>query len=39
MKGGFFVWDNIKNLGNILLFLNVKIRNLVFIENLIYDWY
>lgn len=37
IKGGFFVWDNIKNLGNILLLSNAKIRNPAFIENLIYD--
>lgn len=37
IKGGFFVWDNIKNLGNILLLSNAKIRNPAFIE--IYDWY
>lgn len=39
IKGGFFVWDNITNLGNILLLSNAKIRNPAFIENLIYDWY
>lgn len=39
IKGGFFVLDNIKNLGNILLLSNAKIRNPAFIENLIYDWY
>lgn len=39
IKGGFFVWDNIKNLGNILLLSNAKTRNPAFIENLIYDWY
>lgn len=33
IKGGFFVLDNIKNLGNILLLSNAKIRNLAFIEN------
>lgn len=27
IKGGFFVWDNIKNLGNIVLLSNAKIRN------------
>lgn len=32
-----FVWDNIKNLGNIVLLSSAKIRNLAFIE--IYDWY
>lgn len=39
IKGGFFVTDNIKNLGNIVLLSNAKIRNPAFIENLIYDWY
>lgn len=37
IKGGFFVLDNIKNLGNILLLSSAKIRHPAFVET--YDWY